>query len=177
MRLFLGAITWGRKVTAVLVVCAFLSSSAFAEVLHGEILISTVWFDLETGTNFLECSNRRCPPNFLDFDFKFYLITDLPQMLHQTGTEAGVRRIATFDKQPFETVGDADVDTAMFSTDPVDFPMEGNDTVILQTDTGAYYKVGNVVYSNVTGLVNFDYEELTSEIDADRVFRDSFEGP
>lgn len=165
-----------KTATAVLVACAFLSSSAFAEVLHWELKIELERFDLETQFVDPRPAHRE-PLDHPKMDFYFINYTGLPSLHHNEFLEGFRRRIATFDGQPFNAIGFADIETATFSYSPVDFPLEADDTVILQTDTGAYYKVGNVVYSDVTGLVNFDYEDLIDVLAIGRVFQNSFENP
>lgn len=181
MHIRLATTTRGRRIATVLVVCAFLSSSAFAEVLNGALGLSesldSYWINLETGETFFQCGSRRCLPVPPEYDFRFSLSIGLPVLVHNIQTPASVRRIAIFDEQPFESIGVSDIATATFSTGFSNFPLESDDTVILQTDSGAYYRIGNFVLSGLTNVVSFNYEDLTGDIDTDRIFRNSFEAP
>ena len=168
-----------RITTAVMVVCAFLSSSAFAEVLHGKMSTGPEYFDLETGEVHTQC--RRCDPILPpEVDFQFTLIRD-EDLVYRPKLELyeydkGIRELAIFDEQTFDSIGFSDIENATFSSDDVGFVLEPGDTLILLTDTGAYYKIGNAVYDGIS-LMNFDYEELTDEVDTGRVFLDGFENP
>jgi hypothetical protein len=181
MQLLTRANTWGRKTAAVLVVGVFLSPSVVAEVLQGELGLSEdrsfPWINLETGFTIVICFSRRCIPLPPEYDFRFSSSSDLPVLVHNTSTPAVIRRIAIFDEYPFDTIGVSDIKTAAFSTSISDFPLEPDDTVILQTDSGAYYRIGNFILSNVTNSVRFDYEDLTGELEDDRLFLDGFENP
>ncbi len=66
--------------------------------------------------------------------------------------------MAFLDAVSFAGVSAADVAGLSFFAEPLDVPLDPNDTVVLRTDTGAVFKIGNAVESGVS--VTFDYEQL-----------------
>lgn len=66
--------------------------------------------------------------------------------------------MAFLDAVSFADVSAADVPGLSFFAEPLDVPLDPNDTVVLRTDTGAVFKIGNATESGVS--VTFDYEQL-----------------
>ncbi len=66
--------------------------------------------------------------------------------------------MAFLDAVSFSSVSAADVAGLSFFAEPLDVPLDSNDTVVLRTDTGAVFKIGNATESGFS--VTFDYEQL-----------------
>jgi hypothetical protein len=66
--------------------------------------------------------------------------------------------LAFVDEVAYDGVTAADVAGLSFSTEPVDLPFEAQDTVVVRTDTGAVFKIGNAVESGFS--VTFNYAQL-----------------
>ncbi len=56
----------------------------------------------------------------------------------------------------FDGISSSDIPNLVFSSEPTDLPFSANDCVVIRTDTGAVYKLGNAVES-ITA-VTFNYE-------------------
>ena len=56
----------------------------------------------------------------------------------------------------FDGVSSSDIPNLVFSSEPTDLTFSANDCVVIRTDTGAVYKLGNAVES--TTAVTFNYE-------------------
>ncbi len=69
--------------------------------------------------------------------------------------EKGVE-IAFVDNVSFDGVSAADLDNLSFTDEPLDLPLEAGDTVVVRTDTGAVYKLGNAVESAATVTINYE---------------------
>ena len=67
--------------------------------------------------------------------------------------------LAFVDEVAFEAVSAANVAGLTFSSVPIDLPLEASDTVVLRTDTGAIFKIGNAV-ENSLAVVTFNYERI-----------------
>ena len=91
-----------------------------------------------------------------DFTVAYNASQTPPSVVFQnwsTGVE-----IAFLYATAFGTVAVGDLPSLLFTTELVDMPLEPGDTVVLHTDTGAYFKVGNAV-TGASGLT-FDYQQL-----------------
>ncbi len=66
--------------------------------------------------------------------------------------------MAFLDAVSFAAVSAADVAGLSFFAEPLDVPLDPNDTVVLRTATGAVFKIGNAVESGIS--VTIDYEQL-----------------
>jgi len=120
-------------------------------------------FDLDTGTV------QPNPPDLrpeaeqdLIFGYNSPVVphaTAFHNTLHNTG-----RKLAFLADTPFETVDFSNIATAVFSESLSGEPFGHGDTVILFTDKGSYFKVGNPIEVDPqpgdSGLVTFDYERL-----------------
>ena len=69
--------------------------------------------------------------------------------------EEGVE-IAFVDNIGFDGVSSADVANLSFSVEAIDLPLESGDAVVIRTDTGAVYKLGNAVESASTVTINYE---------------------
>ncbi len=67
--------------------------------------------------------------------------------------------LAFVDEVAFDAVSAANVAGLTFSSAPTDLPLEASDTVVLRTDTGAIFKIGNAV-ENSLAVVTFNYERI-----------------
>ncbi len=70
--------------------------------------------------------------------------------------------ISFLDATPFELITDADIPVLTFSQEFPDQPFDADDTVVLKTDTGAYFKVGNALENDTS--VQIDYQLLAEQV-------------
>lgn len=82
------------------------------------------------------------------------------RIIHIVALPAGEGvELAFVDAVAFDAVSAADVAGLTFSSVPIDLPLEAGDTVVLRTDTGAIFKIGNAV-ENSLAVVTFNYERI-----------------
>ena len=70
--------------------------------------------------------------------------------------------IAFLDATPFAYVNDTDVPNLTLGIELKDFALEIDDTVVVRTDTGAVFKIGNAVEDEAG--VSFEYERLDQTV-------------
>ena len=58
----------------------------------------------------------------------------------------------------FDGISASDVANLAFSTEPIDLPFSANDCVVIRTDQGAVFKLGNATESGMS--ITFNYEPL-----------------
>ena len=58
----------------------------------------------------------------------------------------------------FDGISASDVANLVFSTEPIDLPFSANDCVVIRTDQGAVFKLGNATESGMS--ITFNYEPL-----------------
>ena len=75
--------------------------------------------------------------------------------------QSSLREIAFLDERPFNSVTGGDIADAEFTTGLIGVPFKNDDTVLLKTDTGDIFKIGNPVELGDFGPVTFEYRLLT----------------
>ena len=58
----------------------------------------------------------------------------------------------------FDGISSSDVSNLAFSTEPIDLPFSANDCVVIRTDQGTVFKLGNATESGMS--ITFNYEPL-----------------
>jgi hypothetical protein len=58
----------------------------------------------------------------------------------------------------FDGISSSDVANLAFSTEPIDLPFSANDCVVIRTDQGMVFKLGNATESGMS--ITFNYEPL-----------------
>jgi hypothetical protein len=58
----------------------------------------------------------------------------------------------------FDGISSSDVSNLAFSTEPIDLPFSANDCVVIRTDQGMVFKLGNAIESGMS--ITFNYEPL-----------------
>ncbi len=111
--------------------------------------------DLDTGTVLDTTGIDVTQPTGVDVKFSYHA-DRVPHCVVVPAAE-GVT-MAFLDAVSFAAVSAADVAGLSFFAEPLDVPLDANDTVVLRTDTGAVFKIGNATESGVS--VTFDYEQL-----------------
>ena len=119
------------------------------------ILIETQTLNLDDGVVSDGAGEPTAEPSGADVLFAYN--ADRTPHVVACPAEEGVE-IAFIDNISFDGVSAADVEGLSFSTVPPDLPLENGDTVVIRTDTGAVYKLGNAVES--TTAVTFNYEQI-----------------
>ncbi len=78
---------------------------------------------------------------------------------HSVAVPAGEGvEISFLDNTPFANVTAASVSGLTFTSDPANLPLELNDTVVVRTDAGTLFKLGNAVEDGTS--VTISYEQL-----------------
>jgi hypothetical protein len=116
--------------------------------------------NLEDGT-LTECSFGLCPTNEGWDMYVQFVSTNDPQAVIRQNTTTGVE-LAHVPGKTLATLTEADVDAATFSVDPIDESFDSNRVVLVKTDTGAVYALGNPVESTILLTFTFDAVLLSS---------------
>ena len=69
--------------------------------------------------------------------------------------EEGVE-IAFIDHVNFDDLSGTDVDKLIITLEPLDLPLDAGDTVVVRTDTGAVYNIGNAVESATSVAISYE---------------------
>ncbi|MEP3047719.1 MAG: VCBS domain-containing protein [Roseibium sp.] len=137
-----------------------------ANVTSTSLEIETEAFDLDTGT-----AEMAFDPLFLGetADFKFAYNGNFPteeanSALFQNQFSTTPVEIAFLDETFLFDLTQSDVDQAVFTTDLIDQQFENDDTILLKTQSGDIFAIGNSQENDLPGqdfTVNFDYANLT----------------
>lgn len=139
----------------------------------------TECLDLETGTIFTEafgCQNDQFLWEAYDFEINFEESWSNPTVLVQNQYGYPSWALISFlDGVPFSDVSAADIPLLVFSPDLVEVAFDNDDTIVLFTKEGNYFKIGNPI-CNTSGTewptcqnpatplwtATFDYEQLVA---------------
>jgi len=110
--------------------------------------------DLETAT-LTECSFGLCPSNDAWDIYVQFVSANNPQAVIRQNTVTGVG-LAHVPGRTLGTLTAADVDGATFSVDPIDDSFDANRVILVKTDTGAIYGLGNPVENTILLTFTFD---------------------
>lgn len=115
--------------------------------------------NLEDGT-ITVCSFGVCPTNDGWDLYAEFTTASEPAVIRQNTTTAV--ELAALPGKTLQTLTEADVDGATFTTDPVDDPFDSNTVMLVRTDTGNVYALGNPVIAEVsfTLYLTFDAVQL-----------------
>ncbi len=111
--------------------------------------------DLDTGTVLDTTGIDVTEPTGADVKFSYHA-DRVPHCVVVPAAE-GVT-MAFLDAVSFAGISAADVAGLSFFAEQLDVPFDTNDTIVLRTDTGAVFKIGNATESGFS--VTFDYEQL-----------------
>ncbi len=136
----------------------FLLASASASSGCVNMVFESDYLDLDSG---IIAEGNGIPPT-AEYDFQFVYNGDEsnPIVLFQQHP----REIAFLDGVPFASVGYAAIASATFTNGLIDEPLDHDDTVIIRTDQGQYFKVG--LATQVDLSVDCCYEELIPQATA-----------
>lgn len=97
------------------------------------------------------------PSTGMDFRIAYNSVTDVhSRVFHRPG-----REIAHLVGRTFASVGAMDADTTTFSASLIDQPFATDRTILVKSETGAVFKLGNPVEtSNSADGVTFDYAKI-----------------
>ena len=56
----------------------------------------------------------------------------------------------------FDGISSSDISILPFSTEPIDLPFSANDCVVIRTDQGVFFKLGNATESGMSITFNFE---------------------
>jgi hypothetical protein len=129
-------------------------SSAYADVALGSLLFELQGFDLDSGSVMETTDSDGELP--IDITIAYNATRSNSSVViptSMTGTEIAYSLGVGFDGVSVESI-----DNLSFSTQPVDVPFSSDDTVVIRTAMGLYYKIGNIVESE--DGVTFNYCSL-----------------
>ncbi|WP_422377926.1 Ig-like domain-containing protein [Roseibium sp.] len=135
----------------------------------GEVEFMFEGFDLETGT--AQFGTFPVDFDFLDADFMFDYDQTTPSdgtnaIFVQNGSPLNEAQIAFFDESSLLNLTQAQIDSAVFSSEQLQQPFESDDTVLIKTWDGNVYALGNAVERDQPGgdyKVSFDYALIESD--------------
>jgi hypothetical protein len=116
--------------------------------------------DLDAGT-VIECTFGLCPSDdewdvYVEFDSQ----SDPQAVIRQNQTTAVA--IAHLPGRTLETVTEADVEGATFTTDPVDESFDAQRVILVRTQTGSVYALANPVENTLLLTLAFEAALLTT---------------
>ncbi len=111
--------------------------------------------DLDTGTVVETTRNQVIEPNVADF-FISYNADIIPHAVLILAEEHV--EMAFLHNSGFDSVTADSIIGLTFTADVVDQPLGQNDTIVLRTDTGSIFKLGNAIEDETT--VTIIYEQL-----------------
>ena len=110
--------------------------------------------DLETGA-MTECSFGLCPTNDAWDLYVQFNTSASPQSVIRQNTTTGVQ-LAHVTGVSLATITEADVTGATFTTDPIDDSFDSGRVVLVKTDAGNIYGLGNPVENKILLTLVFD---------------------
>ncbi|ASP34232.1 VCBS domain-containing protein [Labrenzia sp. VG12] len=133
---------------------------------NGRVVFEQQGFDLETGT--VKEADYPLQLNIPGTDFSFFYNGNQPPegfnaTLFQNQSAENPVQIAFIDEVDLDTLTQADVDSAVFTTDLVDMLLEDDDTILVKTGDGNVFAIGNTVEHDLPGednSVSFDYVQV-----------------
>ncbi|MBN1553199.1 MAG: PEP-CTERM sorting domain-containing protein [Phycisphaerae bacterium] len=132
------------------------ASSAYADTTYSTTMVYYEGLDFETGD--IHEDEMMFPyPDCVDFHFAYN--AGLP--IHARVFQEYPAQIAFLDEIPFSEVSYDDIETLTFTGGTIDIPFENDDTIIILTADGNYFKMGNAVEDSYSNGVTFDYQQLT----------------
>ena len=138
---------------AVAIIFLIWSAQVFAD--SATLEFETQAFDLDTGTVTEQAPGLMDGTEGADVRIGYHA-DRIPHAVVITGGE-GVT-LANMSNVSCDSVTVADVAGLSFSAEVIDQPLEASDTVVVKTDAGATFKLGNAVEDDVG--VTFSYELL-----------------
>ena len=154
-----GKIFMKKSITAAVFTVSLLFSSAQASVIVTETLaFESQGLDLETG-NIIDSLGGGSGS---DFHFAYNSARPVHTVLFQNYPA----QISFLDETVFDSVTYDDTSALSFTNSLIDLPLETDDTVILLTGDGNYFKIGNAFESSTATelLVTFVYQQLTAPV-------------
>ncbi|NNE34074.1 MAG: hypothetical protein HKN13_02485 [Rhodothermales bacterium] len=139
-------------------VAAFLATVSFSAFADGTatINVESEAFDLDGGAIHAD-DIVGSPDDTTVADIRFAYHAD--RTPHAVAFPAGDGiEMALIEGAAFDTVTSSDIAGLVFSSEPTDTPFVGNRTMVIRTDTGAVYKIGNATEGEL--VVTFDYAAL-----------------
>ncbi len=123
------------------------------------------YLDLETGTTCTDSYLVECDalPTPYDLYFAFHSFMDPPSIPVQEFCSTSRSEIAFLDEVPFSAVTAADIAGATFVTTIVNQSLDSDDTVLIHTCDGNYFKVGAATCRADAYEPEYVYEECTDD--------------
>ena len=134
---------------------AFFSLAQATPIVTASLNFEEEGIDMETGN--IEFGFLGTFPEAVDFHFGYNSLTTIHAILLQEP----FTEIAFMDEVSFSSVTFDDIDTLSFTSFSIIEPFENDDTMVVLTALGNYFKVGNAMENDY--FVTFDYQQLVPE--------------
>ena len=143
---------------AALIVCLSFTLTQSAPVMAAEIAILEVEsqaFDLDAGTVAEPALEDMTAPAGADIQLAYNADRTPHAVVFPVGEGVEISFVASVG---FDGISSSDIPNLVFSSEPTDLPFSANDCVVIRTDQGAVFKIGNAVESGSS--VTFNYAAL-----------------
>ncbi|OGL54711.1 MAG: hypothetical protein A3G31_05620 [Candidatus Schekmanbacteria bacterium RIFCSPLOWO2_12_FULL_38_15] len=134
---------------------AFFSLAQATPIVTASLPFENEGIDLETGN--IEFGFLGTFPEAVDFHFGYHALTTPHAILLQEFPA----EVALMDEVSFSSVTFDDIATLSFTSFSIIEPFENDDTMVVLTALGNYFKVGNAMENDY--FVTFDYQQLVPE--------------
>lgn len=146
---------WRFHTPIILLGYAFaVSASAMAAELITMQVESQV-LDLDTGTIVDALPEDLTAPTGADVRLAYNADQSTHAVVYPVGSGVELAFVASVG---FDGISSSDVPNLAFSTEPIDLPFSANDCVVIRTDQGTEFKLGNATESGMS--ITFNFESL-----------------
>ncbi len=111
--------------------------------------------DLDTGTVVDALTEDLMPPTGADVQLAYNADRTPHAVIFPVGNGVELAFVAGVG---FDGISSSDVASLAFSTEPIDMPFSANDCVVIRTDQGTVFKLGNATENGMS--ITFNYESL-----------------
>ena len=143
---------------AVIIVCLGYTLTPFASAVASEIATlepESQSFDLDAGTVAEPAPEDMTEPAGADIQLVYNADRTPHTVVIPVAEGVEMSFVASVG---FDGISSSDIPNLVFSRKPPDLPFLANDCVVIRTDQGAVFKIGNPVESGMG--ITFDYEQL-----------------
>ena len=143
---------------AALIVCLSYTLTLFAPVMAAEIVtleVESQLFDLDAGTVTEPAPEDMTAPAGADIQLAYNADRAPHAVVFPVAEGVEMSFVASVG---FDGISSSDIPNLVFSSEPTDLPFSANDCVVIRTDQGAVFKIGNAVESGSS--VTFNYAAL-----------------
>ncbi len=146
---------WRIQRPIILLAAAFALSAPTMAAEIISIEVESQVLDLDTGTIADVLTEDLTTPTGADLQLAYNADLTPHAVVFPVGEGVEMAFVASVG---FDGVSSSDVSSLTFSTEPIDLPFSANDCVVVRTDQGALFKLGNAAESGMS--ITFNYEPL-----------------